>query len=39
MSFEDYYKSSTSHTITNTILELEKDPMKTFHWSDLAFFH
>lgn len=39
MSFEDYFGQSTNHTITNTIIELEKDPLKTFHWSDLAFFH
>ena len=39
MSFESYYQSQTSHTLTSTIAELEKDPLKTFHWSDLAFFH
>jgi len=39
MSFEDYFVQSTNHTITNTIIELEQDPLKTFHWSDLAFFN
>jgi alpha-mannosidase len=38
MSFEDYYKRQTNKIITNSIIELEKDPFKTFHWCDLAFF-
>jgi len=38
-TFESYYQSSTSKTITNVVEVLVKDKSKIFHWSDIAFFH